>query len=129
MNNETSLDVLLIDDEISFTEIIRKRLAKRGLNVRVANNGQQGVREFSANPAEVVILDMRMPEMDGVDTLRAILALEPEAQVIFLTGHVNADTALEGLDLGAFDYCLKPIDIDTLYDKIIDAAERKRLGR
>ncbi len=129
MNNDASLDVLLIDDETSFTEVIKKRLSKRGLNVRVANNGEQGVREFASNPAEVIVLDMRMPEMDGVDTLRAILALEPDAQVIFLTGHVNADRALEGLDLGAFDYCLKPIDIDTLYDKIIDAAERKRLGR
>ncbi len=128
MNNSASLDVLIIDDEISFTEVIKKRLSKRGLNVRVANDGKQGVREFARMPPEVVVLDMRMPEMDGVDTLRAIQALDPDAQIIFLTGHVNADLALEGLNLGAFDYCLKPIDIDTLYDKIIDAAERKRLG-
>lgn len=129
MKADQSPNVLIIDDEASFSEVLKKRLAKRGLTVRVAEDGKQGVREFSKNPADVIVLDMRMPEMDGVETFKAVKALDPEVQVIFLTGHVNADCAMEGLDMGAFDYCLKPIDIDTLHDKIIDAAEKKRLGR
>jgi len=128
MKTDHKLHVLIIDDEVTFTEVLGKRLSKRGLDVRVANGGKAGVEEFSKHGADVIVLDIRMPEMDGVETFKAIKALDPEVQVIFLTGHVDTDCAMEGLDLGAFDYCLKPIDIDSLHDKLIDAAERKRLN-
>lgn len=124
----TDLDILIVDDEASFAEILRKRLSKRGVRVRVANDGRHGVAAFSEHPADVVVLDMRMPDMDGVTTFGALKTIDPGVQVIFLTGHVDADCAMEGLDMGAFDYCLKPIDIDALYDKLVDAAERKRLA-
>lgn len=124
MKTEHKLDVLIIDDEVTFTEVLAKRLGKRGVNVRIANDGKTGVEEFSRQSADVVVLDLRMPEMDGVETFKAIKSLDPEAQIIFLTGHVDTDSAITGLDLGAFDYCLKPIDIDSLHDKIMDAAER-----
>lgn len=128
MKNDRKLDVLIIDDEVTFTEVLSKRLSKRGINVRIANDGQTGVNEFSKHGADVIVLDIRMPEMDGVQTFKAIKALDPDVQVIFLTGHVDTDTAMEGLDLGAFDYCLKPIDIDSLYDKLMDATEHKKLN-
>lgn len=128
MQTETNLNVLIIDDETSFTDVLQKRLTKRGLTVRVANDGARGVEEFIRNPPDVVVLDMRMPKMDGVETFRTLNAVDPEAQVIFLTGHVDCNSAITGLDMGAFDYCLKPIDIDVLHDKILDAAERKRLA-
>ncbi len=126
MKTEHKLDVLIIDDEITFTEVLAKRLGKRGVNVRIANDGKTGIQEFSEHGADVTVLDLRMPEMDGVETFKAIKELDPEAQIIFLTGHVDTDCAMTSLDLGAFDYCLKPIDIDSLHDKIIDAAERKK---
>lgn len=127
MKSETPLDVLIIDDETMFTDVLAKRLKKRGMNVRVANDSKEGLEEFTRQPSNVVVLDIRMPEMDGVQTFKAIKAVDPDVQVIFLTGHVDTDCAMEGIDLGAFDYCLKPIDIDVLHDKIVDAAERREM--
>ena len=128
MNNRDPLEVLIIDDEIPFAEILRKRLSKRGLAVRIAHDGQDGVQALKQSPADIVVLDMRMPGMSGVETLRAIKEFAPRVEVIFLTGFVDADSALQGLEMGAFDYCLKPIEIDALYDKLLDAAERKRMA-
>ncbi len=122
-----SFNVLIIDDETAFAAVLEKRLAKRGLSLRVAHDGEAGVEILKEWPAEVVVLDMRMPGMDGVATLDVIKRIRPDVEVIFLTGHVDCDAALAGLDKGAFDYCLKPIDIDTLYDKIMDAHTRKSL--
>lgn len=128
MTSEKPLNVLVIDDEVDFATVLGKRLAKRGLSVRTANNGKQGLRALAEQSADIVVLDMRMPGMDGVATFHAIKELDPDIEVIFLTGHADADSALTGLKLGAFDYCLKPMDLDTLHDKILDAAERKRLA-
>lgn len=128
MSPDKTLDVLIIDDEVPFSDILKKRLGKRGLDVRTANSGPKGLAALKEQPADVVVLDMRMPEMDGVDTFRAIKEFAPDTEVIFLTGHVDTDSALTGLEMGAFDYCLKPIDLDALYDKLLDAAERKRLA-
>jgi DNA-binding NtrC family response regulator len=128
MTAKKQLDVLIIDDEVSFSEVLKKRLTKRGFMVRTAGNGREGLEALREKQADVIVLDMRMPEMDGVETFRAIKELDPAAEVIFLTGHVDTDTACIGLEMGAFDYCLKPIDIDTLHDKVMDAAERKRLA-
>ncbi|QJT09631.1 response regulator [Oceanidesulfovibrio marinus] len=128
MSPDKTLDVLIIDDEVPFSDILKKRLGKRGLDVRTANSGPKGLAALEERLADVVVLDMRMPGMDGVDTFRAIKELAPDTEVIFLTGHVDTDSALAGLEMGAFDYCLKPIDLDALYDKLLDAAERKRLA-
>ncbi|TVM17896.1 response regulator [Oceanidesulfovibrio indonesiensis] len=128
MTGNKNLEVLIIDDEVSFSDILSKRLTKRGFSVRTADSGAKGLAAMQEKPADIVVLDMRMPEMDGVETFRAMKKQNPDTEVIFLTGHVDANCALEGLELGAFDWCLKPIDIDALHDKILDAAERKRLA-
>ncbi len=122
-----SYNVLLIDDETAFAGVLEKRLGKRGLSVRVAHDGPTGLEMLKEWPAEVVILDMRMPGMDGMQTLEAIHEARHDVEVIFLTGHADTNAAMAGLDKGAFDYCLKPIDIDTLYDKIEDAHTRRTL--
>lgn len=128
MLRDTALNVLIIDDELEFAEVLRKRLTKRGLAVRIANNGKKGLQAMNERPADIVVLDMRMPEMDGVETFHAIKDVAPDTEVIFLTGHLDADSAMVGMQMGAFDYCLKPIDIDSLHGKILDAAERKRMA-
>lgn len=124
-----SCNVLIIDDETAFAQVLEKRLRKRGLIVRVANDGAAGLEVLREWPAEVVVLDMRMPGMDGMQTLEAIQEAGHDVEVIFLTGHADCNTAMCGLDKGAFDYCLKPIDLDTLYDKIVDAHERRTMRK
>ena len=122
-----TVNVLLVDDEVAFTEALSKRLNKRGLSVRVADSGQSCLDELATQPgAEVVILDVKMPEMDGLETLKRLKADHPLIEVIMLTGHATVESAIEGMKLGAFDYLMKPYEIDDLVSKVGEAARRKR---
>jgi DNA-binding NtrC family response regulator len=82
---------------------------------------------LSGNIADVVVLDVRMPGMDGIETLRAIKKLNPLVEIIMLTGHANLEVARKGMELGAFDYLMKPIDIDELLYKVQDACKKKSI--
>ncbi len=120
-------NVLLVDDEEPFVETLTRRLVKRGLDIKEAFSGQaalERLKEYSN--FEVVILDVKMPGMDGIETLKAIKSQYPLVEVIMLTGHATAESAIEGMKLGAFDYLMKPCDIDLLVAKVEDAAEKKR---
>ncbi|MCK9240006.1 response regulator [Desulfocurvus sp.] len=117
--------VLLVDDEQGFVEAMEKRLAKRGMVVRTALSGEAGLEMLQAGGGtEVVILDVKMPGMDGVETLRRIKAEFPLVEVIMLTGHGTVETAIEGMRLGAFDYLMKPCEIEDLVAKVGKAALR-----
>lgn len=122
-----SIKVLLVDDETSFRQALARRLRKRDMDVREADDGKAALRELEASPVDVVILDLRMPGMNGLDTLEAIKERLPRTEVILLSGQVDLESSLRGLDLGALDYCIKPMDIDELHDKIIDAHKRATL--
>ena len=118
--------VLLIDDEQPFVETLAKRLEKRGLTVLKAYSGQEGLDLMEAEArADVVILDVKMPGLDGVETLKRLRADHPLAEVIMLTGHGTVETAIHGMREGAFDYLLKPCEMDDLMEKIREAAARK----
>jgi DNA-binding NtrC family response regulator len=120
-------NVLLVDDEIPFVETLTKRLRKRDLDITTAHDGRQALAELEQNRMlEVVILDVKMPGMDGIEALREIKARHPLMEVIMLTGHATVESAIEGMKLGAFDYLMKPCDLDTLVAKVEDAAARKR---
>ena len=123
--NNTKL--LLVDDEKGFLDTITKRLEKRGMKIQVAYNGKDALTELENNKTiEVVVLDVKMPGMDGIETLVEIKKKFPLVEVIMLTGHATVETAIDGMKLGAFDYLMKPCDIDMLVTKVKDAMEKKR---
>jgi len=119
--------VLLTDDEAPFVETMTKRLTKRGLNIACALSGQEALKRLEQDPGiDVVILDVKMPGMDGIETLREVKRHHPLVEVVMLTGHATVESAIEGMKLGAFDYLMKPCDIDHLLVKVDEAAEKKR---
>jgi DNA-binding NtrC family response regulator len=119
--------VLVVDDEQEFRELTVKRLEKRGLKVEGAESGQRALEILEHSRTDVVLLDVKMPGMDGIETLRQIRILRPLVEVVLLTGHASVDSGIEGMKLGAFDYLMKPIELEPLLEKLADAYERKRL--
>jgi DNA-binding NtrC family response regulator len=117
--------VLIVDDEERFRSTMRKLLTIRGLFAETAGSGEEALRELTANPYDVVILDVRMPEMDGVRALAEIRKIDPEIAVLIMTGYASVDTAKEIIKMGAHDYLLKPYDIEDLMEKIEAAYDRK----
>jgi DNA-binding NtrC family response regulator len=117
--------ILLVDDEVPFVETMTKRLNKRQLMVLPAYSGREALEELENNAVDVVILDVKMPGMDGIETLREIKKAHPLVEVIMLTGHATVETAVEGMRLGAFDYLLKPCEIEELLAKVREAKEKK----
>jgi len=119
------IDILIVDDEKDFVEMLSLRLVDQGHRVRAAYTGEQGLAALEEAESDVVILDIRMPGMDGITTLKAIRTDHPVVEVILLTGHGTIDTAVEGLKSGAFDYVQKPANFDELLDKLTAARARK----
>ena len=117
--------VLIVDDEKDFVEMFSLRLKGQGERVSTAFNGKQALEILKETSIDVVILDIRMPEMDGIDALKQIKALYPLIEVILLTGHGSTETAVEGLKLGAFDYLMKPADFEDIKLKLENARKRK----
>jgi DNA-binding NtrC family response regulator len=113
--------VLLIDDEIEFVEVLAERLRARGLEVEVAYSGMDGVKKSQITKFDAVVLDFAMPGMDGIATLKALLAGTPDLQVMLLTGQATIKTAVDATRLGAVDILEKPMDITTLMEKIREA--------
>ena len=117
--------VLLVDDEEDFVEMLSLRLKELGEKVSVAYSGREGLDTLENTHIDVVILDIKMPGMDGIQTLREIKKRFPLVEVIMLTGHGSTETAVEGMKLGAFDYLLKPADFSDLSTKLEGARKRK----
>jgi DNA-binding NtrC family response regulator len=118
--------MLMIDDEEGFVAALEKRLTHRDIDVLVAYNGEDGLKKLDDNPdTDVVLLDVKMPGMDGIETLRRIRAAHPLVEVIMLTGHATVESAIEGMRLGAFDYLMKPADTDLLIQKIQQAHKKR----
>ena len=119
---------LFVDDEVEFLQLMEKRLSRRGMEVSTAPDGQSALDMLDAVLAEggemfkVVVMDVRMPGMDGLETLRHMKAKAPELPVILLTGHACMGVAVQGMDLGAYDYMLKPVSISELIIKMEEAA-------
>ncbi len=121
------LKVLVVDDEDDFRETFLKRLQKRNLDVSGAESGEKALELLDEKPFDVVILDVKMPGMDGVETLREMKRKRPLMEVIMLTAHASVESGIEGMKLGAFDYIMKPADIDELMDKMRQAYEKKSI--
>ena len=119
------IKVLIIDDEQRFLKTTQTLLEKEGYQVLTANEGQAGLDILKKNVTDIVVLDVRMPGMNGIEVLRHIKADHPLVEVLMLTGHATMETAVEGLKLGAFDYLTKPCDIPILKQKILAAYEKR----
>lgn len=119
--------VLFVDDEADFLETILKRMQKRGVAAFGARSGEQALSWLQQQSADIVVLDVRMQGIDGIQTLRSIKSAHPLIEVIMLTGHASLEIAREGMQLGAFDYLMKPVDLDELLYKLEDAYKKKTL--
>ena len=117
--------VLIVDDEKDFVEMFSLRLQGQGEKVSIAYSGKEALKILEHVAIDVVILDIRMPCMDGIGTLRQIKTLHPNVEIILLTGHGSTETAVEGMKLGAFDYLMKPADFDEIKIKLEKARIRK----
>lgn len=124
MNN---LSILLVDDEVEFLDTLVKRMKKRDVNVAGVGSGEEALQWLNQHKVDVVVLDVRMPGIDGIQTLREIKQHHPLIEVIMLTGHANMEVAIEGMEIGAFDYLMKPVEIDDLLYKVQDAYKKKCL--
>ncbi len=117
--------VLIVDDEEEFVHQLSERLSLRDYEVDSCFSGQEAVDKIHRLNFDVVILDVAMPGMDGIETLRKFKEIKPLTEVIMLTGHATVESAIEGMKLGAFDYLLKPTSTDILTDKVNKAHARK----
>jgi len=121
----TPSHILLVDDEEDFVEMLSLRLKEAGEAVLTANSGSQCLDIVEEKEIDVIILDVKMPDMDGIETLQEIKKRHPLIEVILLTGHGTIDTAVQGMKLGAFDFLLKPADFHLFMEKLNHARQRK----
>ena len=126
MNEAATPRVLLVDDEIDFLSSLAQRLELRGLPVLTAGSGFEALEILDREPQDVVVLDVRMPGMDGIETLRRIKDRHPQVQVVMLTGHADLESSIEGMRFGFFDYLTKPVKLAQLVEKIDEAFSRRR---
>ena len=120
-------NILLVDDEVDFVESFSERLEIRNLEISRAFSGEEALQVLEAHKnIEVVILDVRMPGISGIETLAEIKKSFPLTEVIMLTGHADVESAIDGMKKGAFDYLMKPCDMDQLIAKVTEAAVKKR---
>lgn len=120
--------VLLVDDEIEFVSALAERLTLRGLEAQTAGSGVEALRKIDASPPDVVLLDVLMPGMSGLEVLKQIKKDHPQVQVILLTGRGSWD-GIQGIREGAYDCLMKPIQIEELLQIMTDAVESGRKNR
>jgi len=121
------MKMMLVDDEERFLSTTKKLLARKGYDVLTATSGSEALEKLITNDIHVVILDVKMPGMDGIETLKAIKRTYPLVEVIMLTGHATVESAIEGLKSGATDYLMKPTDVEDLIAKAEEAFEKRKV--
>jgi len=131
-----AMQLLLVDDEEVFLSMMKARLVARGIAAWTASNGPAAIELLAAHAIDVVVLDVKMPGMDGIDVLKHIRRHHPQVEVILLSGHASVESAVEGLKLGACDYLVKPCNLSELLNKAeaafahkLAAEERARKSR
>jgi len=126
VDKELHAKVLLVDDEQAFTDALSKRLEARNLKVKTVNRGEDAIHIVDEHSFDVIILDIAMPGMDGLETLQHIKANHPDAEIIMLTGHASIENSVKAMKIGAEDLLEKPVDITDLLNKI-EEAHKKRI--
>ncbi|MDO5674620.1 MAG: response regulator [bacterium] len=125
----TQVKLLLVDDDSTFRLELQQRLQAMGLQLMAAGGCSQALHLMTRQNVDVVIMDMQMPGVDGIECLRQVKQAWPKAEVILLTGHASVQSGIEGMESGAFDYCLKPIDVPDLLDKVELAAQKALINK
>jgi DNA-binding NtrC family response regulator len=119
--------VLLIDDEEEFLNALSERMEIRGMDVKTAATADSAVAALDNNEYDAIVLDLQMPDMNGIEMLKAIKVRHPDMQVILLTGHATVEAGIQAMKLGAMDFMEKPADIESLTEKIKKAQAKKML--
>ena len=117
-DDAASIRLLLVDDEIGYLDVLSKRLTRRGFKVTTASSGAEAIRALRNWDFDVAVLDLKMEDMDGIEVLKVFKRMEPSVKVIMLTGHGSERAARDGIAHGAFDYLIKPIDLESLITRI-----------
>jgi DNA-binding response OmpR family regulator len=116
--------VLLVDDEVEFATTLAERLTLRGIEAVTVHDGEVALQRIAADPPQIVVLDMMMPGLGGLEVLRLIKKNHPGIPVILLTGRGSTKEGIDGMDLGAYDFLMKPIKIEALVEKMKEAVEQ-----
>jgi len=116
-----SKKLLLVDDEEGYVDVLANRLRRRGMDVTKAYSGAEAIQAVGRQGFDIIILDLKMEDMDGLEVLRMYNRMNLRAKVIMLTGHGSQRAAREGICLGAFDYLTKPCELEELLGKIHEA--------
>ena len=119
--------ILIVDDEKEFSDILAERMAGRGFEVDTVESGLQALEQIKQKEYDAIVLDLAMPKMDGIQTLKKLLEENPDLQIILLTGHATMDKAIEAVKQGAAEFLEKPADINLLIEKITIAQDKKTL--
>jgi DNA-binding NtrC family response regulator len=125
----SEIKVLIVDDEVEFAATLAERLELRDIAAETVNNGKDALSTILIRPPDIVILDLKMPDLSGLEVLHGIKTHDPSIEVIMLTGHGSTSSGIEGMERGAFDYIMKPIDLDPLLEKINQAYEQRKNHR
>ena len=112
------IKVLIVDDEVEFATAVAERLEIRNFFAEVVDCGRDALLSLESSVPDIVLLDLKMPDMSGLEVLKKIKEMHPEVEVIMLTGHGSAASGLSGKELGAFDYMMKPVDFGELVETI-----------
>jgi DNA-binding NtrC family response regulator len=127
MATQIQANVLLVDDEEKFLEALSQRLESRGLKVEAVTSGEEAVRQTEKKNFDAIILDLAMPGLDGIETLRRIKEQRADLEMIMLTGHATINNAIDAMKLGAEDFLEKPVDLTMLMEKISEAKHKRAL--
>ncbi len=120
-------NVLLIDDEEQFLKVLEERLETRGLKVNTATSGEDALALVDDRNFDAIILDLAMPGIDGIETLRLLKEKNPDLEIIMLTGHATVQKGIEAMKLGAEDFLEKPVDLSVLLKRISEAKNKRIL--
>ena len=124
LNPEKRIQLLLVDDEEGYVDVLSNRLARRNIDVTKAYSGSEAIQALRGKDFDIVVLDLKMEDMDGLEVLRIFNKMVPDLTVIMLTGHGSEKAAKEGLELGAFDYLTKPCELEDLLANIKEAVQQ-----
>lgn len=120
-----SAKVLIVDDEIEFSNVVAERMRSRGFDVDTAPNGPAGLEKIKEKTYDAIVLDLAMPDMDGIETMKLMLQFDKNLQIIILTGRGSIQKGVEAVKLGAADFLEKPADIEMLAGKVTEAQQKR----
>lgn len=126
---DMTIRLLLVDDEEDFRITLANRLKKRNLDVTDVGSGEEAIEIIGKKSFDVAIVDIKMPGIDGIETLRRIKKIDPLVEIILLTGHASIEAGIEGMKIGAYDYVIKPCNVNDLLVKVEDACRRRMIEK